>query len=337
MIFTVYGKAYLFIKGDDVQMKATLHLGKQGASKHNDRKFNTEEIGHIHSEKSKDNRYIIFGGDPKLTFEELELEYYKEHYSEELNRINENYKKNRKYKQIKTMEDWLKNDNTKKPEEIILQVGNVEKSIDADLLMVCTKELCEVMYKKYSTNFHLLDLAGHVDEATVHVHLRGVFDYVENGIRKIGTDKALEQLGFERPHPDKKKGRYNNRKQTFTKELRNEWYRILEEHDIDINKNVVPTEHQDLEDYKRQQEQITNNGKKYKKAIEDIIQGLDYDVSDKVITEKDKIKRECAKAIRKGIIDICKGRDLDINIDKEQIKKYGQYENEEASNENMGR
>lgn len=308
-------------------MKATLHMGKQKASKHNDRNFDTENIGHIDTERSAENRYINFiAGYADRTFEEMELEYYKNNYSEELNRINENYRKRRKYKQMKKMEDWLKNDPKRMPEEIILQVGNVKGTIDQNILMDCAKEFFRKVDKKYSSNFHMLDLALHMDEQTPHIHGRGVFDYEEDGTKKIGTDKALEQLGIERPDPTKKVSRYNNRMQTFTEELRKEWYEILEEHGIEINKNTIPTKHKDLEDYKRQQEEILQNGKEYKKAIEDIVQELDYDISKNIETEKDRIKIECAKAIRKGIVDICESRDLDINVYKEPIREYIQFE-----------
>lgn len=56
----------------------------------------------------------------------------------------------------------------------------------------------------------------HLDEATPHIHERHVFDAVNQyGELCPQQDKALEELGFELPKPNEKKGKYNNRKMVF--------------------------------------------------------------------------------------------------------------------------
>ena len=47
-------------------------------------------------------------------------------------------------------------------------------------------------------------------------------------------EKALEELGVPLPNPDKKKGRNNNRKQTFDAECRKMLFRICERHNLHL-------------------------------------------------------------------------------------------------------
>ena len=95
--------------------------------------------------------------------------------------------------------------------------------------------------KHYGSNIKVLDWALHMDEATPHIHERHVF-FADDG---YGTnfpkqDKACEALGFERPDPEKKSGKNNNRKMSFDAEIRRIYIEIAEKHGITIEK--VPLE-----------------------------------------------------------------------------------------------
>lgn len=254
--------------------KATLHIGKQGASKHNDRNFNLAKAPHIDAELSKNNKYIYLQGRQEMTLEEMELDYYKENYGKALEQQNEKAKAKRQKNRIKDMSYWVKHDKNKKPDEFILQIGNRNDHIDGETLLLCMKDFCKIMTTRYGKNFHMLNLALHVDEpqGTPHAHLRGVFDYEEDGIRKIGTDRALKELGIEPPKLDEEIGRYNNRKQTFTEEVRKLWQEVIKEHGIVIDEEVKnPSQkHKTTLEYKCQQleKEIKEKDRKLKKVIE---------------------------------------------------------------------
>lgn len=68
---------------------------------------------------------------------------------------------------------------------------------------------------------HILDWALHLDEGTPHIHERHVFDVVNKyGERQPKQEDALREMGFELPDPEKKSGKYNNRKMSFDAECR---------------------------------------------------------------------------------------------------------------------
>lgn len=290
--------------------KATLHMGKQGASKHNDRTFNLDNAPHIHQEMKGYNRYIYLQGREEMTFEEMELDYYKEHYGEALAEQNKMYEAKRQKGRMKNMEYWVKHDKQKKPDEFILQVGNKKDSVDGYTLLECMKEFCGKISKKYGANFHMLDMALHMDEETPHAHLRGVFDYEENGIRKIGTDRALKELGIEAPKPNEKIGRYNNRKQTFTEEVRKLWHEVIKEHGIQID------------------EEVKNPSQKHKTTLEYKCQQLEKEIKEKErqIKQKDKQLKEAY-----SLLEEAEKKDIELlgySPITTQLKKYKEYEEE---------
>ena len=68
---------------------------------------------------------------------------------------------------------------------------------------------------------HILDWALHLDEGTPHIHERHVFDVANKyGERQPKQEDALKKMGFELPDPEKKSGKYNNRKMNFDAECR---------------------------------------------------------------------------------------------------------------------
>lgn len=301
-------------------MKATLNIGK-GGTKHNDRNFNVKNAKHIHEELSKNNIYVFLQpGYTNKTFEEMELDFYNKHYGEALKMQNEQYKKLGQKDRIKDMEYWLKNDKNKKPDEIILQIGKKEEHYGIDVLKECVRDFLNSVHKKYGSNIQMLDCAFHVDEQTPHAQFRYVFDYEENGIRKIGTNKALQQLGIERPNLNEKSSRYNNRKQTFTEDLRKMWYEIIKSKGIELDEEVrnPSQKHLDTLTYKNNKEEqrqqrlgINPNGYKYKEVIDDVLEILQTDINKQIFTEKDKIKYQCAKAISNGIKSACIDKGLE--------------------------
>ena len=103
------------------------------------------------------------------------------------------------------------------------------------MLAKIATEFFDEMEEKFGTHVHILDWALHLDEGTPHIHERHVFDCKNNyGELCPQQEKALEELGVPLPNPDKKKGRNNNRKQTFDAECRKMLFRICEKHNLHL-------------------------------------------------------------------------------------------------------
>ena len=211
-------------------MKATRHNGRSGKhgtydAKHNDRRFDVENSEHIDAERTKFNVYwdryqgYSLPNDEnkraRFTFTEVEKAYYVEKYSDHVDGQNERNRKARHYDRVKTIDGILENNKTC-PEETLLQLGNIDGTVSADVLAQISAEYFEEFNKRYGSHVHILDWALHLDEATPHIHERHVFDAVNQyGELCPQQDKALEELGFELPKPNEKKGKYNNRKMVF--------------------------------------------------------------------------------------------------------------------------
>lgn len=215
-------------------MKASRHNGRSGKHgvydvKHNDRDFNVENSEHIDVERTKRNVYwdcyqgYSFAGsseERQFNFTEIERAYYFEHYGDFVDAQNERNELARHPERNRTIEDVLKNNKTC-PEESVLQLGNIDHAVTADVLAKVVAEFFDEFNKRYGSHIHILDWALHLDEGTPHVHERHVFD-AKNKYGELcpQQDKALEELGFELPDPTKKKGKFNNRKMSFDAECR---------------------------------------------------------------------------------------------------------------------
>lgn len=247
-------------------MKATLRIGK-GKAGHNDRS-NTENNKFIDKTKIEKNKfYIINRTEKDIEFEEVkagnnvfynhELEKYTEYFGEALKKQNEKHLERRQKNRIKNMEDILNNEKTE-PDEIVLQIGDKEKHANEKELEDCVKEFIKRINLLFGENIKLLDVGFHFDEKTPHAQFRYTLGYhdKDNNLR-VGTTKALRELGIERPDKTKKTDRYNNEKITFTDIMRKHWYMIIKKHNIEIDEEVKsPSQrHLNLLEYKTQQEQ----------------------------------------------------------------------------------
>ena len=140
---------------------------------------------------------------------------------------------------MKTIDGILTNTKTC-PEETLLQLGNIDGTVSADVLAQISAEYFEEFNKRYGSHVHILDWALHLDEATPHIHERHVFDALNQyGELCPQQDKALEELGFELPKPNEKKGKYNNRKMVFDDECRKLFISICQKHGLDIDVEPV--------------------------------------------------------------------------------------------------
>ena len=245
------------------KMRATHHNSRTSAggrvhsAKHNDRNFNVALAENINAELVHlDEFWHCYPGE-QMTFEEAELRFYEEHFRQQLDTINSNYRANGHPENCKDMAAWKKC-RRNAPEETTLQIGKMEEYVGADKLMECYRDYNQRLESWNNTHgnpFTLLTVALHVDEAVPHIQMRRVWHFTDtDGIQCVGQEKALEKAGIPLPNPDKKEGRYNNRKMTFDAFARNLWLDVIKEHGIDVERIALPDgkkKNRDKEDYIR--------------------------------------------------------------------------------------
>lgn len=237
-------------------MRATIHNGRTShlgafTPKHNDRNFNISHAEHIDPERVKDNRYWNWTGNPETTFEAAEIAFYEKHISAHLEAQNARYKAQRHAERVKSMDEYRKSPQTC-PEEVILQIGKMGDTIPADMMARIIQEQINWEQKTFP-GVKVLNVALHMDEqGAPHIHERRAWVYTDKaGNLAISQNKSLEQMGVELPNPDKPRGRFNNRKQTFSKRCREHLLQICREHGLEIEE--IPQEKsrsgRTLEDY----------------------------------------------------------------------------------------
>lgn len=218
------------------KQRATQHNGRKSSkgafsTKHNDRNYDYVEAPNIDETRTDINLYWNrFDGyyrhkdrDGKLTFEEAEQRFYKETFTKQWERTNKRYIDNYHPERCKSFEDWCKMD-CNLPEESYMQIGDYENPATPQQFYEVAKLFLKRQNewnKQHGFPFSMLDIAYHFDEAVPQVHTRKLWKYKDkDGTLCIGQEKALEQAGVPLPNPNKPKSRYNNRKMTFDREMR---------------------------------------------------------------------------------------------------------------------
>ena len=238
-------------------MRATIHNGRTShlgafTPKHNDRNFNISHAEHIDPERVKDNRYWNWTGNPETTFEAAEAAFYEKHIRQHLDAQNARYKAQRHAERVKTMDEYRRSPQTC-PEEVILQIGKLGDTIPADMMARIIQEQINWEQKTFP-GVKVLNVALHMDEqGAPHIHERRAWVYTDkDGNFAISQNKSLEQMEIELPNPDKPRGRFNNRKQVFSRMCREHLLQICREHGLEIEE--IPQEKsksgRTLEDYK---------------------------------------------------------------------------------------
>lgn len=237
-------------------MRATIHNGRTShlgafTPRHNDRNFNISHAEHIDPERVKDNRYWNWTGNPETTFEAAEIAFYEKHISAHLEAQNARYKAQRHAERAKTMDEYRKSPQTC-PEEVILMIGKAGDTIPADMMARIIQEQINWEQKQFP-GLKVLNVALHMDEqGAPHIHERRAWVYTDrDGNLAISQNKSLEQMGVELPNPDKPRGRFNNRKQVFSRMCREHLLQVCREHGLEIEE--IPQEKsksgRTLEDY----------------------------------------------------------------------------------------
>lgn len=226
-------------------MRATIHngrTGKDGAynTKHNDRQFDISHAEHIDPERVKDNRYWNWTGNPETTFEAAEQAFYEKYIQKHLDAQNARYMAQRHAERAKTLDEYRKSPQTC-PEEVILQIGKLGDTIPADMMARIIQEQINWEQRQFP-GVKVLNVALHMDEqGAPHIHERRAWVYTDkDGNTAISQNKSLKQMGVELPNPDRPRGRFNNRKQTFSRMCREHLLQICREHGLEIEE--IPQE-----------------------------------------------------------------------------------------------
>ena len=220
-------------------MRVTLHNGrvdkngKAFTTRHNDR--NNFTADHIDSELSSKNHSWHRFRDEDLSFDECEKKFYEIHFSDALNARNERYRRQRHLERIRSIDEY-RSDPRSCPEEDIFQIGRRGESIDDPRLLwkICV-EMTNWEQRTFP-NIKYLDISMHLDEpgAAYHIHRRKVWIAHDKDGEIISQNKALKEMGIERPDPSKNQHRYNNPKQTYTRMCREHLIELCRQHGLEI-------------------------------------------------------------------------------------------------------
>lgn len=203
--------------------------GKNYGARHNDRDFPTENTPHIAPEKTKDNIYWYYCQKkcPGLSFVEAEKKFYEDTFAKGLEAQNKRYGYHKEHH--KNM-DELREQRRTSPEEMIFQIGN--RDVGQPSLIKINNAFVKFQnwHKKQYPQIKLLDYALHADEYSIHIQSRQVFiGHDRDGNAIPNQKRCLTEMGIPLPNPDKKEGRYNNSKMTYTKDCRDKMFEICRE------------------------------------------------------------------------------------------------------------
>ena len=249
-------------------MRMTIHNGriKHSNADHNDRNFDVSKSDSVDNFNTHKNVYwnwlTEYGDDAdenvEITFKSAEQIYYANEFKEMIDDINLRAEKQRHYERKTTVEKLLESKKTM-PEETIFQLGNAKEQGDINAFCDVFADFINWHNEKFGENIKILNFALHRDETTPHIHMRKVYQYTENGIKKIGQNKALEQLGY---RISGKRSRRNNVKIEYTSDCRNKLVELFKERGIELEKpknhdiQNIPTNEYILQ---KQQNQIKSN------------------------------------------------------------------------------
>ena len=207
--------------------------GKVIKATHNEHDFEAE---HINPELTSNNRRWLFHDVGVENGEHFQNRYeqavYEEYFSDYLNSRNEKAIKGRHKDRVQTMEQFRVNPKAC-PEETLFYIGNRDNLVDPDVLAAVYESYVQ-WHNETFPNVMLLNAYLHLDEASPHIHERKVWTAHDGDMLIINQEKALAEMGIERPNPDKKVSRYNNAKMTYTAMCREKLIELARAHGLEI-------------------------------------------------------------------------------------------------------
>ncbi len=244
-------------------MKLSFVCGRaDSAGRHNDRNFDTSITDHIKPELSKNNIYWTYNGDVTKSFRDLELEFYELNFGQHLEEQNKRHLAARHKNRCKTLKGYYTDKNTR-PEDVIIQIGNVNEHVSAEQLWDVASDYITQFNDKYGDHCLILDAALHDDEETIdvtgkkikgtpHVHLRRVWLAEDkDGHKCVSQNKALQDIGLLPDNMKKDFSVENNNKVSFIKRERADIEKLCVEKGINIERGSWDRgEHLTVAEYK---------------------------------------------------------------------------------------
>lgn len=224
-------------------MRVTTHNSRKNRQgqvytpRHNDRHFDISHADHIDPERTGQNFYWNYYTEKKgnMSFEDAEKKFYDDMFSAGLQAKNGRYQRQRHPERMQTIDDLRTNPKTC-PEETLYYLGSIrEGAADPQVLLEVYKQFLQWhddMFPAVKT----IDYALHVDEqGAPHIHARSVYiGHDADGNAIPNQSRALQEMGVDRPHPDRPQSRYNNPKQTYTQICREKIRQIARAHGLEI-------------------------------------------------------------------------------------------------------
>ena len=272
---------------EQIQASASMNSSYNGNPFHND--LTNKDLLEIDLELSKQNLYFIYSENgfesinpshDGQNFFKHELSVFGELYSDEIQRIADNYRADRHDKKADELlehglYDWVRGTKNKKgewsgkyrPRETILEWGNMElkdkqPSPSEYSEMIQEMSAWECSFATERAKIVPLDYAIHVGEAGgIHVHKRDTYCYFADGVWRTGNlTECLKNMGIKTPadsiglisdfsdiqdlklrkQAEKTFQRYNNETAQWDKMRREKWHEILESHGYQVAETLEP-------------------------------------------------------------------------------------------------
>lgn len=231
----------------------TINARTDRGGKHNDRNFDICKSSHICASRTNDNKYYTYNGDMESTFEQLEKQFYEENFMSHIEKQNQKNKEAGHSERNRTLDQYYRH-NYSRPEDRILQIGNIKEHASAEELWDCALEYAIKFNDQFGDYCKILDMALHVDEATPHVHIRRVWLAEDkNGDAYVSQTKALHKMGFQNQNTSK----WTNEKTEFTRLDRRLFYEICRERGLKVEiDNPVRRKHLSIPEYKKAMDEL---------------------------------------------------------------------------------
>lgn len=211
-----------------------------GQNSHDDRNFDITKADHIDAKKVKLNHIVLIdwnGGCHRNNKSIMahQKSVYEKHFRPYLDDYNQRQKDQRHSERCKDISDYMASSKSCVEKEIF-QIGTNEDFVDGNTLEEIWRDFLEWHVEKYP-QCHFLNYAVHFDETNCadHIHTDKVWvAHDEYGREFINQNKALEEMGVERPNPEKPSSRYNNAKMTYTKDCREKILELCRDRKMDL-------------------------------------------------------------------------------------------------------
>lgn len=326
-------------------MKATMRHGR-GSAKHNEHDPETKNA-RWDKTKSGDN-YVITcmdDEDTKTYYSETdaELMFYEKTFGKTLEKQNEKYikKQGKNTDRVKSMEQWMQAERHR-PVETILQVGDKDNHPTPDELYDMVVDYGNWMEDRFEGHYSLISATCHVDEATPHFHLRGVWHYTdENGLEQTGIKETMKRMGIPLPDPTQPEGRNNYRKTVVDTECREKWYDIVESYGYTIDRTpqkrgfgFIPAP--GYAAYAQAMEEVNDMAAEAHQRLENALEReRDIEVREKELKALETALNEREETMRKKEMELTSRAKLESDVkhlseDYEKLKEHPLYRNEKA-------